>query len=362
MKEAGDRTFRLEADELARSALQAQIVQRCRRSLGHDINNALQALQAGIEVLAKSLQPTGGRRIEPEECLPLLKQQLVNLQRTLGRLLNQVAPSPCAVGEFDLVPLVQEVLHFLGHEPAVAHARLELPASARVLASTELTRQILLCSLLDALDDLGTQGSLVFVVSQAPQGWDLTVRVAGANPNPVAVSARRQLVELLQKTLAQESASLTFTEHGLDYTVVLHLPAAVPQIIEKIIETAPALAVSTPTAALRVLIVDDNRDAADSLALLLELDGHSVQAAYSGASALTLLDKYRPTLVVLDIGLPDMSGHEVAQRIRAQLRPAPAIVAVSGYEKDAGTNFDAQLVKPVDLAALRELMARLSAR
>jgi PAS domain S-box-containing protein len=113
----------------------------------------------------------------------------------------------------------------------------------------------------------------------------------------------------------------------------------------------------------RILVIDDNKDAADSLAALLEIDGHQVKAVYTAEAGLQEVDLHKPDLVFLDIGLPRISGYEVVRYIKAK-HPSIYVSAVSGYGRpedrqravDAG--FDAHLVKPVDFDALRQLMNR----
>jgi two-component system CheB/CheR fusion protein len=115
-----------------------------------------------------------------------------------------------------------------------------------------------------------------------------------------------------------------------------------------------------------ILLVDDHLDARAVLRDILELDGYRVLEAENGATALDLACCERPHIVLLDIGLPDMDGYEVAARLRA--RPEPAglrIVAITGYGPDADMGrakdggFDAHLTKPVDLHALRALLSDL---
>lgn len=115
----------------------------------------------------------------------------------------------------------------------------------------------------------------------------------------------------------------------------------------------------------RVLIVDDNRDAAESLTMLLEHFGAQVQMAHDGPAALQAIDAGTPDAVLLDIGMPGMNGYEVARRVRAQPRFNPVLlVALSGWggEEDRRRSqecgFDHHLVKPVDIAVLRALLAR----
>ncbi len=114
----------------------------------------------------------------------------------------------------------------------------------------------------------------------------------------------------------------------------------------------------------RILVVDDNKDSADTLAMLLRVAGHEVHAAHSGSTALEAARTFIPNVVLLDIGLPGMDGLEVARHLRGDLRLSETLlVAVTGYghdedrrrSQDAG--FNAHLVKPVDLAALNKVLA-----
>jgi len=114
----------------------------------------------------------------------------------------------------------------------------------------------------------------------------------------------------------------------------------------------------------RVLVVDDDRDAAESMTVLLELWGHEVRIAYDGRDAVGLAAAYRPEAVLLDIGLPGMNGYEVARRLRALPGCENAIlVAVTGYGQDEDrrrsreSGCDHHLTKPVEPAVLQSLLA-----
>ncbi|NML15670.1 PAS domain S-box protein [Azohydromonas caseinilytica] len=145
--------------------------------------------------------------------------------------------------------------------------------------------------------------------------------------------------------------------HGSEFELRLPLPAQPPE--------AKAEPVSPPASvapARRVMVVDDNADAAESLALLLELQGHEVRTAHDGPGAVALACEYRPELAIVDIGLPGFSGYEVARRIRAQDGgSALLLVALTGWGQaqdrqaalDAG--FDRHLTKPVAPEQLDEL-------
>jgi len=119
----------------------------------------------------------------------------------------------------------------------------------------------------------------------------------------------------------------------------------------------------------RVLIVDDNEDAANSLAMILKLGGHETASVYTAVDALQRAAVFRPDVVLLDIGLPGMDGYEVAQKMRELpgLRDI-RLVAVTGYgrsddrlrARDAG--FDDHLTKPVEFAVLERTLAGIRAR
>ncbi len=117
-----------------------------------------------------------------------------------------------------------------------------------------------------------------------------------------------------------------------------------------------------PPAPRRVLVVDDNADAADTLALVLRLRGQRVQVAYDGARALEAAQTFRPDIVFVDIGLPGgMDGFELARHLRAACGTTPRLFALTGYgdaesrRRTAEAGFEAHLIKPVDLAALEGL-------
>jgi PAS domain S-box-containing protein len=119
-----------------------------------------------------------------------------------------------------------------------------------------------------------------------------------------------------------------------------------------------------------IMVVDDNRDAALSMAALLQLEGHRTETAYTGAMAIERAALLQPDVVLLDIGLPGMDGYKVAQQLRAMPQTAHALlIAVTGYGQEEDRNrsraagFDAHLVKPVDPADIKKLMAeRLGAQ
>jgi PAS domain S-box-containing protein len=185
----------------------------------------------------------------------------------------------------------------------------------------------------------------------------------------VGLTLARRLVDLHGGEVTAESAS-----HGEGSLLRVRLPrlpaasepdgadvepASAPLPVEAPAEAPAAEAGGTGR---RVLIVDDNRDSADSLGTLLELNGHRVEIVYDGESGLEAAERFGPEVVLLDIGLPRLDGYEVARRLR-RAHDDLLIVAITGYgqesarERAAEAGFDLHMLKPVDLAALRELLA-----
>jgi signal transduction histidine kinase/ActR/RegA family two-component response regulator len=180
----------------------------------------------------------------------------------------------------------------------------------------------------------------------------------------LGLALARSLVEMHGGTISAHSDG-----PGLGSEFMINLPAA-----EEGLEAEPAPEPQTtvagrPVRSLRILVVDDNRDAAESLAVLLGMWGHEASVALDGPGALEVLRRQRPEVVLLDIGLPEMDGYEVSRRLRRTKEGRRVLlVAVTGYgqredrrlSKEAG--FDDHLVKPVEPTFLRHLLASYGAR
>lgn len=170
----------------------------------------------------------------------------------------------------------------------------------------------------------------------------------------LGLALARGIVELHGGTLTAESGG---ADQGSTFTV--RLPCIRPEAVDKPHE---AQASSRQPGQRRVLIVDDNHDAADSLAELVNLFGHNVEVAYDGPSALRQARTRAPDVVLCDIGLPGMDGYEVARRLRAQQRSVQ-LVAVSGYAQAAdlaqarAAGFDHHIAKPPQPDEIRRLLS-----
>jgi two-component system CheB/CheR fusion protein len=201
-------------------------------------------------------------------------------------------------------------------------------------------------SLLPHVFDLFTQGERGLDRSQGGLGIGLTFV--------------RRLVEMHGGVVEARSAGV-----GQGSEFIVRMP-----VIESQVRVVDAVKVSQPisTQSLRILVVDDNVDAAESIAMLLSMDGHEVRSVHDAQRALNLAAEFRPDLVLLDIGLPGMDGYEVARRLRSRPESSRVrLVAVTGYGQqedrdrahDAG--FDQHLVKPVEPEALNAVLGSVQA-
>ena len=176
----------------------------------------------------------------------------------------------------------------------------------------------------------------------------------------IGLTVVKNLVEMHHGSIEARSAGVG---HGCEF--IVRLP-----IVDAVVQPAPAVKMSEPpivTSARRILVVDDNRDSATSLATFLQLSGNETHTAFDGIEALEKTAALQPDVVLLDIGMPKLNGYEAARRIRAQPNGKHVVlVAVTGWgqeddqlkAREAG--FDCHMVKPVDPAALIETLASLS--
>jgi PAS domain S-box-containing protein len=176
----------------------------------------------------------------------------------------------------------------------------------------------------------------------------------------VGLALVRRVVELHGGNVQARSEGKTY---GAEFFV--RLPLSIEQI--RVISTRKDPAPDS-LRSLRVLIVDDNRDAADSLNLLLASMGQNVYVAYDGQSAIAAAKIFKPDVVLLDIGMPHMSGYEVARALRAdESAPHSALVAVTGWGQEADrerakeAGFTYHFVKPISEEALRSILTEVSA-
>jgi PAS domain S-box-containing protein len=176
----------------------------------------------------------------------------------------------------------------------------------------------------------------------------------------IGLTLVKTLVELHGGTVAGHSDG---PGQGSEFTV--RLPVCAPESRAGQVPSTRPEAPELPKR--RVLVVDDNHDAAVSLGMLLKILGSDVQLAHSGASALETIETYRPDVVLLDIGMPDMDGFEVARRIRANQRLSHVVlIALTGWgqaedrHRTQSAGFDHHVVKPADVMTLQSLLGTVT--
>jgi CheY-like chemotaxis protein len=172
----------------------------------------------------------------------------------------------------------------------------------------------------------------------------------------IGLALARRIVELHGGTIEARSEG-----EGRGSEFVVRIPIG-PQAAPERSGTGEAARPVSKSAGRRILIVDDNVDAANVLQELLQASGHEVRVVHDGPQAIEAENEFRPDIVLLDIGLPGINGYEVARRLRTRKGRSMRIIAVTGWgqepdkarSREAG--FDLHLVKPVDEAVLLEVL------
>jgi PAS domain S-box-containing protein len=173
----------------------------------------------------------------------------------------------------------------------------------------------------------------------------------------IGLSIVKALVEMHGGSVEAFSAGA-----GLGSRFTVRLPAADRRAVVAEVPTRHA----APSRPLKILVADDNADAAESLSVLLEMLGHDVHVASDGEEALKINRVFRPDVALLDIGMPKLNGYELARQLRAEHKRTPVLVAITGWgqrddlRRAAAAGFDFHLVKPVPPEQLIELIARVT--
>jgi PAS domain S-box-containing protein len=354
--------------------------------LAHELRNPLAPIRNAVALLRKknSLDPevAWSREIIDRQIdqLARLVDDLLDIERIArGRL--TVRRQPVALEK--VIDLALETsrphINAAGHRLSVV-----LPAE-RVTLDADAARlaQVFSNILNNAAKYTEAHGAIN--VSAALDGADVSIRVEDSGIGFGPEVAARLFQPFAQLTAANERSrgglgiGLTLAQglvrlhggtidaysegagQGARFTV--RLPAMVARQ-----QTAPekVLAKATQSAPhYRVLVADDNRDAADSLQRILQMYGYEVRVAYDGSSAVAASERFKPRVAVLDIDMPGGNGHEVARALRSRDGAAITLIALTGWGQEGDrrraleAGFDHHLTKPVDPEALHDLLAKL---
>jgi PAS domain S-box-containing protein len=359
-------------------------------TLAHELRNPLAPIRTGVEIIRlKSADPDGVARVTA-----MMERQLNHLVHLVDDLLDvariksgKVALKKGLVELKTIVASAVETSQFL-IETGQHDLSIRLPDEPLIL-NADATRicQVLGNLLNNAAKYTPHGGNIQLAAHRENQEVVITVTDSGVGLSPeslatvfdmftqvklsasrsqgglgVGLSLARRLVELHGGIATATSAGI---DQGSAFTVRLPLCTAdilgQPPLVQTTFDTP-----KTEGRKLRLLVVDDNIDAADGLAALLKLRGHDTVTAHDGVEALHMANRLRPDVIFLDIGMPEMNGYEVAQAIRTTpcLRHI-VLVALTGWGAEDDRNrsrnagFDSHLTKPVSIAEVEQILTSI---
>ncbi len=394
--EAVRRRRELEEEVVRRKRLAEELAEADRRKdeflamLGHELRNPLAPIRTAVHLL-RDLDPADPRVPAARD---VIERQVGQMARLVDDLLDV---SRISRGKITLNLEVVELADVIARavetsRPHVDARRQKLtvalpPGPVRLRADLTRLAQVVSNLLNNAAKFTGAGGHIGLTVEAGPGQVAIRVRDDGVGMTADLLPRVFDLFTQGDRSLARSEGGL-----GIGLTLVKNLVEIHGGTVEahsdgpgkgsEFVVQLPALPEGAgPVAAggkgpperrasprRRVLVVDDNTDSADSLAVLLKVAGHEVRTAYEGPAALRAAAAFRPEVVLLDIGLPRMDGYAVARRLREEVGLKAALVALTGYGQDEDrcrsqeAGFDAHLVKPVEPAELLALVATLPVR
>ena len=358
-------------------------------TLAHELRNPLAPLRTGVQVLKMAPEPHVAQRTQlmmerQMRHMVRLIDDLLDVSRiTRGKVALRLARTELQAAIHTAVEAVQPLL-----DTAAQTMRLDMPAEPIWLQADDTRISQVVSNLLTNASKYSPRGSAIMLGVQRA-GSDAVVTVADPGEGipqdmltqifqmftqvdrtleraqgglGIGLALVKRLAEMHGGTVSAASAGL-----GAGSTFTLRLPALdEAQGPDNPEATAEELAASTR---LRLLVVDDNVDAADTLAELLTLYGHETRVADSGLAALAMAREFKPALVFMDIGMPGMNGHETARRIRAD-DPSGSVtlVALTGWGAEADrikareAGFDHHFTKPIELGKVEGVLQQVALR
>ncbi|MGE3275745.1 MAG: ATP-binding protein [Vicinamibacterales bacterium] len=349
--------------------------------LAHELRNPLAPLTVGLQVLRGPADPAdpGGRG----RILTAMERQLQHLNRLVDDLLDvariargkiELVQEPCSLAEVldRAVEMAEPIVASRRHELIVdvparpIPVRVDAVRIAQVVSNllnnaakySEPGREIRLSAATEegqAVVRVRDQG----VGIQRERLGELFTLFGQAAPEDARLGGLGIGLYLVRMLVMAHGGTVEATSEGpgLGSEFVVRLP------LQAVTDGAGPPAEPEAAAPRRILVVDDNRDSLDTLAMLLRMHGHDVQTAVDGQSTFELLERFTPDVALLDIGLPDTDGYQIARAMRAAAGTRPLLlIAVTGWggradrlrSREAG--FDEHLVKPVDWEELQRIL------
>ena len=354
--------------------------------LAHELRNPLAPIRTGLELLRlNSDSPDGGARVRG-----VMERQVNHMVRLVDDLLDvsrinsgSIRLQRQAVTLQSLVSTAIEA-HRAALDSGQLRLELELP-SAPLTLDVDPTRFVQVLSNLlhnaikftdpggrvriaaESSAAAGSSSELLLAVEDSGSGIsrELLPRVfdlftqgepgaqRGSGGLGIGLALARRLIEMHGGSIEAFSSGL-----GRGSRFVIHLPLPAPVVAPPPVERAAR----PPAVDRRVVVIDDNADAADTLALLIEAIGGQCRVAYDGEAGVREVLEFQPDVVLLDIGMPGIDGYETCRRIRRERGASPLIVALTGWgqardkERALHAGFDLHLTKPASPAALQQLL------
>ena len=352
--------------------------------LAHELRNPLAPIRNMLEVLKRA--EGNGDLVQP--ALSTMERQLRHMTRLIDDLLDVSRISQGKISlrpeTVELAAVIRQVVEATRPANDAAHQELMVTLPSRpvyVRADPARLAQVL-GNLLHNASKFSRPGGHISLTAEQ-RGRDLVVTV-----KDVGIGISSELLPKIFEMFAQGDQTLERSHSGLGIGLTLvrrlvemhggtvqassegpgrgsEFVVRLPGLIEESVAPPPNPAVDAPAvAARRILVVDDNHDAAESMSMLLELMGNETRLAFDGMEAVDAAASFRPDVILMDIGLPKLNGYEAAAQIRREpWGKAMILVALTGWGQDEDrrksveAGFDVHLVKPVDFATLTKLLA-----
>ena len=352
--------------------------------LAHELRNPLAPLKNSLEIL-KRAQP---HVLVGAEAIETMERQLSHMVRLIDDLLDvsrithnrlELRRTICDLRSIveQALQTVQPLAEAKGHQLDVT-----LPDEPVYLDADPVRLTQVLINLLDNACKYTDPGGQVILVARR-QGEEVVIRIEDTGHGiaqdmlPVVFEMFTRVDQSLERDQGGLGLGLTLVRRMLELhggrvdawsagrgqgsVFTVHLPALARGLATV---ASDGRKIEARADAQRILVVDDNRDATETLAALLQLSGHETATAYDGKSAIEIAESFRPDVLLLDIGMPELNGYEVARRVRAlPWGGDTTLVALTGWgqeddrRRSQEAGFDAHLVKPVDHAQLMQLLA-----